>query len=186
MALSERLGWLLLGMIIGFVLGIIVARLRAIEEKVDAVDEHVKETQRKVSPGSSGFMRQPLGTGMLYFLALLIVFWGTVAGQLALNRVDHTQMCIKQYNIHQGRALTTRDDAIKAGTQSEINLWTRYAELYAQAKKDPKKIPQAQEALNRAIMSHRDALQETQSTRDSNPYPDPDVLVNCAEGDKDE
>lgn len=186
MALSERFGWMLLGMAIGFVLGLIVARLRAIEEKVDTVDEHVKKPRDEW-----GFMRIPVVADVLYILALLVVLWGAYAAHQASNEVEdtqgelkHTVGCIEQYNTRQGEALSGRDASVKAGTRSEIELWTKYAKLYAQAKSDPTKIPQLQEALNRAILSHRQALIETQDTRDDHPYPPPNVLQDCKENKK--
>lgn len=184
MDLSDRLSWLLLGMAIGFVLGVIVTRLRVIEKKVDVVGDHIK----KHTNDERGFMRHPVVADVLYFLVLLIVVWGAFSAQKATNEAQSAQRqlqrtveCIREYNTHLGESLSTRDSAIKAGTQSEIELWTKYAKLYALAKRDPSKIPQAQEALNRAIMSHRDALTETQTTRERNPYPDPDVLKSCKE-----
>lgn len=183
MELSERIGWMLLGMGIGFVLGLIVAHLRTIEEKVDSVDEHITNKRNE-----RGFTDIPAVASLMYLLVLVIVVWSVIQAARATHESDKAQRelkrtvsCIERYNVRQGDALTSRDKAIRAGTQSEIALWTKYAELYALAKEDPSKVPELNEALNRAVLSHRDALEETQGTREENPYPNPDILQDCKE-----
>lgn len=177
MELSERFGWLILGGAVGFVLGYIVARLREIGEEVAKIDENTSYKRNE-----SGFAMTTLAVPVV----VLITAFAAFASARVSNQLDHTVTCITQYNVHQGEALSSRDSAIKEGTQSEIDLWTKYAHLYAQAKSDPSKVPQAQEALSRAIMSHRDALIETQATRFQNPYPNPDVLKDCKENAQNE
>jgi hypothetical protein len=176
MALSERFGWLVLGMAVGFVLGYIVAQLKAIERKVDTVDEHIKQ-----SKDEQGFMRIPLVADVLYLMVLAIVVWGAVAAQHAANETRKIQECIKQYNEKQGVALQGRDQAVKNGIQSEIDLWLRYENLYRIAKKEPERIPALQEELNKAIVEHRKKLEDLQATQADYAYPGPDVIENCEE-----
>lgn len=181
MELSERFGWLVFGMAIGFVLGFIVAQLRSIEKKVETVDEHFKQSKED----ERGFMRIPLVADVLYFLVLVIVVWSAIASQKTSNEVEVTQDCIKLYNERQAAVLKGRDEAIQAGTQSEIDLWVKYERLYKIAKEDPKKIPALQDALYKAIIKHRESLEELQSVRETFEYPPSDVIENCEENNSD-
>jgi len=94
MELSERFGWMLLGMAIGFVFGFIVARLRSIEEKVETVDEHLKK-QKRVRD-DAGFMRIPVVADALYLLSLVIVLWGAYAAHQATIKVEQTNDDLRQ------------------------------------------------------------------------------------------
>lgn len=89
--------------------------------------------------------------------------------------------CLAEYNADLGSALTDRDASIRSGTQSEIDLWGTYQELYDLAKRDPSKIPVAQRRLNRAIAAYREDLIETRSTRNANPYPPPALCGRAPE-----
>lgn len=176
MDLIERVIFLAIGGGIGFILGYIVALLRETKEEVHEVldmEKHRNDERGAVSLNTVAVV-----------LVVLLTAVAAFATAKVNSRLDETLSCITQYNVHQGEALNSRDKAIKAGTDSEIELWTKYGQLYAQAKKDPTKIPQAQEALNQAIMSHRDALEETQASRFRNPYPNPNVLQDCKENAK--
>lgn len=176
MELGERIGWMLLGMAVGFVLGFIVARLREIKEEVHEIDTIVKESRKR---NDRGFMRFPLVADALYFLVLMIVVWGALAAQKAANQAEGTQECIKQFNARQGFALNNRDEAIKAGTQAEIDLWTTYNDLYQAAKQRPKEIPALQEQLNEEIFEYRKKLERLQEVRERFSYPDPDIIKDC-------
>lgn len=173
-ALLENLAWFALGCIVGTGFGFTVRAKRDAKEALDKVNG-LEPTKRN----EGGFMRNPITADIAMLLVVGLTVYASFQAGLALNKVDHTVTCIKRYNVHQGEALSARDSSIKAGTQSEIKLWTQYGELYAQAKKDPSKIPAAQEKLNQAIASHRLALIDTQETRDGHPYADPDILRNC-------
>lgn len=177
MNLVERAIFLAIGGGLGFILGYIVARLREIKEELDDVAEYQHKHDERGS-----FEWSFVNIALLVVLVVVVV--ASFSSQRVSNKVDHSMTCITKYNVHQGEALGSRDRAIKAGTASEIALWTKYAELYALAKADPTKIPLAQEALNKAVLSHRDALVETQETRSEHPYPNPDVLKDCKENFK--
>lgn len=176
MDLVERVIFLAIGGGIGFILGYIVALLRETKEEVHEVldmEKHRHDERGAVSLNTVAVV-----------LVVLLTALAAFATAKVNSRLNETLSCITQYNVHQGQALNTRDRAIKRATNSEIALWTKYAKLYALAKSDPTKIPEAQEALNQAIMSHRAALVETQASRFDHPYPNPNVLQDCKENAK--
>ena len=174
MDFDERLGWLVLGGLIGFTLGYVVRYLQEIKEELDVVEKAVTHSKNE-----DGFARKPLILDIVLLAVVAMTVWASFQTAMVNNRLEHTIECITRYNTYQGKAVAHRDHAIEAGTDSEIKLWTQYGELYAQAKKDPSKIPQAQEKLNEAIAAHRDSLVELQERRDEFPYAPPNVLENC-------
>lgn len=187
MDLSERVGWMLTGMVLGFVLGYIVRSLREIEKSQRETKKEVHEINDivKHKKDQKGFMRFPIVADALYFLVLILVVWGAFASQHAVNEAQKTQECIREFNVKQGEALQNRDEAIKAGTLAEIDLWTTYNSLYRAAKVDPKEIPSLQEKLNDEIFEYRQKLERLQAVRERFSYPDPDFIKNC-EGNPDE
>lgn len=165
------------GCLIGCVLGYIVRALQEIKEEVDEVldIERHKNEQGSLSLSWLTFNHVAI------LITVALTAFAAFSAQRASNTSEEVVTCTTQYNINQGEALHSRDAAVKDGTASEIKLWTRYAKLYAIAEKDPKRIPEVQKALNKAINSHRLALIDTQVTRSQHPYPDPDVLKDCKE-----
>lgn len=174
MEFSERLLYLLIGGFFGFILGYIVRFLQVIKEELDEVDQHVKEIR-----GEEGFMRRPLIADIVVLLLVIITAGAAIQAGRVNARLSNTVECIVEYNNHQSQAVASRDRAHEDETEAEIKLWTEYAELYALAKSDPSKIPQAQEKLNRAIGAHRKALIELQDRRDDFPYANPNFIQNC-------
>lgn len=185
MGLEDRLVWMAVGCFIGFVLGYIVRSLRDIHEKVNHVDQFFPDgdsvESSKWDRNEGGFMRHPKIADIAMVLVIGLCVWAAFSTQKVNNHLNTVLTCITKYNSHEGTALESRDSKIKAGTQSEIELWGKYGKLYAEAKKDPSKIPALQETLNEAITAHRDDLIRLQQARDSYPYPDPDIVASCKE-----
>lgn len=183
MDLLDRLIFFAIGAAIGFVLGYIVALIRTIRNEVGKVlDETQKpESDDESSRDERGEVKRPHATTVGLILVLIVTAWAAFATGKVNGELDRTLTCLTQYNSHLGRSLKSRDKAVQSGTQSEIDLWTKYGRLYDIAKSNPKKIPVVQEQLNKAIMDHRDDLIETQRIRQQHPYPDADILKNCKE-----
>lgn len=186
MDLLDRLILFSAGGAIGFVLGYIVARLREIKNEVGKVlDIEQNKPDSETGPASRderGEIKRPHHVATIaLFCVLLVTAWAAIATGKVNSELDHTLTCLTKYNSDLGRSLSSRDAAVQSGTQSEIDLWTKYQKLYDIAKSNPKKIPVVQEKLNKAILEHRDDLIETQRIRQMNPYPDPDILKNCKE-----
>lgn len=79
MPLDERVGWLLLGMAIGLVLGEIVRRLDGIQRKIDALSRYRNE--------SGAFHWKD--AALLAVVALTA--WAAIASQIATNQAQETQ-----------------------------------------------------------------------------------------------
>lgn len=173
----------MIGASVGFILGYIVARLRTIEKKVDAVQFEVHETDVLVkrSRDEEGAMKRPRLSQVGLALVVLLVVWASFMTGKTNADLDHSMTCVTVHNVKLGRSLTSRDSATRAGTNSEIDLWTLYERLYKIATSDPKKIPVVQDRLNKAIIQHRDNLRRLQKIRTRHPYPKPNVLINCKE-----
>lgn len=174
MDFDERLGWLVLGCLIGFTLGYVVRYLQEIKEELKVVEKAVTRSKNE-----DGLTRKPLILDIVLLVVVAMTVWASFQTAAVNSRLEHTIECITNYNTYQGRAVAHRDHAIESGTDSEIRLWTQYGELYAQAKKDPSKIADAQAKLAQAIRAHRDSLIELQERRDEFPYAPPNVLENC-------
>lgn len=181
MTLSERIGYLLLGCLIGFALGYVVGYFH---EKKEKERGSMSDTTQDNHQKEDGGLRVPRGAEWALLLVVAITVYASFQTARVNAQLNYTLNCITKYNTDNGNALSARDTAIKAGTHSEIELWTQYGRLYAQAKKDPAKIPQVQEKLRQAVASHRDALVETQRTRSQYPYANPNIIENCKEQTK--
>lgn len=178
----ERIGWLVLGGFIGFILGYLVRALRDLETKVTHVEEVVNEDHDILTHrDEEGLARYPVIMNGLLFLVVLLTVYAAVSTGRVNNQLEQTLSCLEQYNTRQGTALTGRDQANKDATKSEIRLWTKYNKLYDLAKNDPSKIPIVQEQLNGIIVAHRDKLRDIQTKRSALPYANPNVLQDCKE-----
>lgn len=184
MDLADRLLWMAVGGALGFVLGYIVRSLKDIRKRVEHMEDVVTndEPAQGKHRGEDGFMQNRIVADVMVLLVVLLSVFASFQTAKVNSELEHTLDCISQYNSDYGGAIKSRDQAIKDGTQSEINLWLRYEGLYKQAQKDPKKIPALQEKLNKAIKNHRASLEKLQKTREAFPYPNPNILENCEEG----
>jgi hypothetical protein len=173
---EDKVIYMLLGGMIGFVFGYVVRALRAIEKKVDHVDEQVSDN------GEKGAMPRWL-TLRFIVLALVVGFtaWAAFQTSLINQKLTDTVVCLKTHNLRQAAALTARDNVVITGTRSEIDLWLKYEDLYKIAKKDPSKGPKLQEELNTQIVEHRKNLQGSIATRELLPYANPDFIIECEE-----
>lgn len=93
MEFTERLGWMLLGILIGLVLGHIVHllndgvdRLNRIEEEVDEIDYIVKHPRKE-----QGGVTHSVVMNVILGLVVLMVAWSAFASQQASNQVENSQ-----------------------------------------------------------------------------------------------
>ena len=85
MGFDDRLGFLLLGCFIGFILGYIVRSLRDIKEELDEVDDYVKNLKKD----QKGYLRLNFGQ-IILLLVLALTIYGVVVAQLSSNKTNHT------------------------------------------------------------------------------------------------
>lgn len=190
MPLGERIGWLVLGMAVGFVLGYIVALLRDITEGVDEIDTIVKEKRPRRVRGEGGFMRIPVLADVLYILALVIVVWGAFSAQKATNEVEATQNRLEQVTSCNEDTLTRTVEALNERTQYTAAQATRNVELQraqyqflAILLEDP---PPSDARISQSLRVYIDALGEfvvvntkATETQQKFPYPTPEDYQSC-------
>ena len=192
MALTERLGWLLLGMAVGFVFGYIVARLRDINEGVEEIEHNVKELAPKRVRDEGGFMRIPVVADAALLLVLAIVVWGAFASQKASNEVAETQVALEKITECNKESLTDTISALNerttyTGEQATSNVELQRAQyaFLAILLEDP---PPSDARINASLREYIDALASfvevnTKATVKvkNNPYPTTEDFESCLE-----
>lgn len=184
MELSDRIGWLIFGMIIGFVLGYIVARLREIEEKVATVDEHVIEAQHKDERGAMS-----LANAMLLIVVLVVAF-SAFASQRASNNVKENQenivtvaVCNQEFLAKILVAVNERTSANADQLKSNVALQRSQSQFLTILLADPPETEAAQkEALRRYFDDLNDFIEvngETMRAARENPYPTVEEYMDC-------
>lgn len=96
MAFDDRLGFLLLGMLIGFVLGRFTRldrNVRKIKEELDEVDDIVKKHLGNADSDNNqdGFMRFPWVANVAVLLVVGLTAWASIVSQKASNDVQDAQ-----------------------------------------------------------------------------------------------
>ena len=191
MALSERFGWLILGMAVGFVLGLIVARLRDIKEEVDEIDNIVRGGRVR---DESGFMRIPIVADVLYLTALVIVVWGAFSAQQASNKVEETQKelarvshCTQDILADTVEALNERTEYTGEQASSNVELQGAQYTFLAILLDNP---PPTDQKINESLRAYVDALGQfvevntkAQIKVKNNPYPTSQDYESCLEDD---
>lgn len=89
MAFDDRLQYLLLGIVIGFVLGYLVRLVKDIKEELDEVDTIVKRIEHH--DDESGFMRYPWIANIAILLVVGLTAYASFVSQKASNEVADAQ-----------------------------------------------------------------------------------------------
>lgn len=185
MGLADRLEWMLLGIAVGFVAGIIVSRLRVIEEKVDTVNQHVKRERSEV-----GFMRYPVVADVLYLAALIIVLWGVFLADRADHKVEETQHQLQQVTdcnrTYLGaflQAVEPRQSAVTKGNEANVKLqksWYDFVKFSLHIP-PPGKADQrdAAEKYVKSLKAYLRAGNKSTEQAHQNPYPTDEELAAC-------
>lgn len=98
MSLDERIGWILLGMAIGYIL----RTLQEVKKEVQEVDETLKRDKNE-----KGFMRNPIIADFAILIALGLCVFAAVSTQITNNRLEAT---VAQLEDNQKNDRSTRDD----------------------------------------------------------------------------
>jgi hypothetical protein len=191
-AFDDRLGYLFLGMIIGFVLGYLVRLTREIKEELDEVDEIVKKEFGN-SPhdrDQGGFMRVPWTANIAVLLVVVLTAYASFVSQKTSNTVKATQetqtltiYCTEKVLDEAIKVLNER--TVYSGAQSAANIdlqkdFSRFFNLILhQPPYSSKKRLQAaldyQESLNTFL-----ALTTKQREKaENNPFPAVKELDRC-------
>lgn len=101
MSLDERIGWVLLGMAIGYVL----RTLQEVRKEVHEVDETLKRDKNE-----KGFMRNPIIADFVILTALGLCVFAAISTQITNNRLEAT---VVQLEANQKDDRSTRGDLKK-------------------------------------------------------------------------
>lgn len=188
MGLDDRLSYLLLGMLVGFVLGYITKALREIKEEIGHVDETVKRQKNERS-----FMRFPLVADAMLLVVLGITVYAAFSSQKTNNELSDTQdyiaritFCNQEYLAGTIAALNERTTYSTEQARANVKLQIEQGELLAFLLTEPPPLEsEGREALRdyfqsgvqNFILVNERALEKFRQ----NPYPTEDELQACLE-----
>lgn len=187
--LLDRLIWLSLGMVLGFVLGLIVATLRELKEEVSAIDEIVRTEHGR---NETGFMRYPVIADFMLIVVLVIVVAGAFSAQNASNKTDQNQAEISKITDCNQEFLTGTIEALNERTTYTQVQATRNIELQeAQSRflailldQPPPSDRQVRDSLStyfNALNDFVDINAKTRMKADEFPYPTTQDYESCIE-----
>lgn len=185
MSFDERLGWLILGCLIGFALGYIVRYLQEIKEELGVVEEAVRHRKDE-----DGLLRHPVALDITLLFVVLLTVWASFASQKASNEVQESQetverstACNEVFLSKTMVALNERTAYTKAQVDANVELQRSQAEFLNIILAEP---PVPEEARKRALKRYFDALTEfvtvngkAEMKADRYPFPTVEELRDC-------
>lgn len=196
MDFNERLGWLIVGGLVGFVLGYIVRSLRvikedvvAIKDEVDEIDNIVKE-KRQQTRADDGFMHVRYLRDIALLIALLVTLWAALASSKASNdvkdqqdRSDQVVICTSEYLARTIRVLNIRTTSVQDRADANLELQKAQAKFFQLLLKIPP-LPevdrrQAAEEYVKALQHFVVVSDRTKQTGVAIPYPTNAEFQTC-------
>lgn len=193
MRLDSRIGWLLLGAIIGFVIGYVVRSLRDIREKVTEVDEIVKKSDKK----DGGFFSIEGIKNLALFLVVVLTVYSSIKSQQSSDKVADAQDSVSKTQSSQAKSQSCTQ-MILIKTVAALNARTEFSQDQAAANRDlqksqasfiglfvsqtPVNSTDAAKALNTyftAITTFITVSGKTSNSIANNPYPTPTEFSDC-------
>lgn len=191
MGLDDRVWYLLLGCLIGFVLGYITRALRDIKEELEEV-EHVITERRK---DERGFMRYPIAADVAMILVLMLTVYAAFASQQASNDVKDAQdriaritSCNRVYLTRALDALNERSTYSTEQAKNNVALQREQLKLLEVLLTQPPPTPeQGREALvnyyDAGVKSYISVNGKALAKFRANPYPTEAELEACLSGE---
>ena len=136
MGFDERIGWLLVGMAVGFVAGYIVRALREIRDKLDETKEELDEVDEIVKRRLSdeGASRHDV----MMVVALVLVLFSVFASVRAANKTTETQnklvvvsTCSQEFLSRTVKALNERTTYSTAQATKNVELQKAQANFFS-------------------------------------------------------
>lgn len=183
--MNQRLTYLIIGCVIGFILGYIVRSIREIKDRVEEVDEHVLKAKK-----DDGFIQTRLATNIGLILVVAFTLWAAISSQLASNKVKDTQheqdnltACNQTYQLQTINALNARTANSQAQTDANVALQKAQATFLGIFFVNP---PATADQRADAFQTYFDALNafivasaKTTANVSMNPYPTSADFINC-------
>ena len=190
MGLDDRLWYLLLGCLIGFVLGYITRALRDIKEELQEVDETVHKLKDE-----SGITRFPVVANIALALVVMTTVYAAFLSQKASNEVEENQLtiekitkCNQMYLAKTVEALNERTTYSLAQARANVDLQGAQAELLRRILVEP---PPTQEVGRDAlrdyfeggVQSYIEVNERALAKYIENPYPTTEDIEACLRSD---
>jgi hypothetical protein len=189
MGAEERIGWMLLGMAVGFIAGYIVRSLRELREDVHVVKEELHEVDGIVKHklgernGDDGFMSNRYVADIAMILCMIIVLGAALLSQKASNDVHTSTGCTQEFLVKTIVALNERTEFAGAQAESNVELQRAQQQFFELLLRKP---PETEARRSAAAQEYLKNLNEfiTLNTKTAdkvaqNPYPTNEQLQDC-------
>jgi hypothetical protein len=200
MSLDDRLAWLVIGCVIGFIVGYLTRMLRdtlirldEIKEELDEVDDIVKSEHpdwRSRIRDERGIMSNRLSANIALFVVVVITAYAAFLSQEAVNGLHDTQdrqaaitSCTETYLEETIHTLNVRTQFTLSASSANVDLQKAQAQMVAVLLHRP---PFTQARRTHAFRLYFRALQQyvlrgsaSKATANKNPYPTDTELNAC-------
>lgn len=175
MNLTERLEWLLIGCVIGFVFGCFVCFLRKLDERSRGATSGRKERVRN----EAGFMRHPYVADIAMVIALALTVFAAFSAQQTNNKLENVSNCNKEFLSKQIVASTTRTEFLKTQLDSNVAL-QKDQSSFLRTILDQNATDKEEIDATRAYLGSLDHFLEVAARSNTlQPYPNVDDLQAC-------
>lgn len=182
MTLDDRIGYLLLGFFIGFVLGYLVQSIRIIKEKVTSVEN-------KLDKKEEGSINRQFAANVVLFLVVMLVAWTAFSSQKISNDVKVTQgevtrvtTCTQEYLSKTISALNERTKYTSEQAKSNVELQEFQTKFLKVLLTKPPNEINSESALKlyvKNLQEFADISKKKAEKVDQNPYPTNPQLTEC-------
>jgi len=204
--LSDRLTWLIIGIVIGYFAAMLQVRLMKVEDKVDAVKEELDEVDAivKRKKDERGRVSLKLNKNVAVGVAVLVTCWAAFVSQKASNDVQNQQDVIQtqQSELDESQArlasLTKCIQRVTSETVNTLNEVTKPSRIQALDNAELQKAqakflrivigppPPTKESGRAALTRYYDRLNtyvkssaKYKQTASNNPYPKKGAIQAC-------
>lgn len=200
MDLADRAMMLVIGGLIGFVFGYIVARLRVIKDELDEVkeelDEVVETTHDHPRPEETrgrserGSMKRPTVPGVALLIVVLLTAWAAFTSQRATHETQETQeqvvklaVCNQEFLGKTILALNERTTYSGDATEANVDLQKSQAAFFAVYLGPPPSTAAARREAASDYLKDLTAFisisEKSKLKVENNPYPTNVELAEC-------
>jgi len=191
MPLNDRIGWLIVGCVVGFVIGYLVRSLREVKEELDEVKHTVDSHEHALD--ERGSFKLPEFRNVVLLLVVGITVYAAFASQLASNNVRDQQQqvervtaCNQEYLDRTITAINERTTYSTAQAEANVELQRAQSAYLGLMLSDP---PLSDDRLQAALQDYFqsvgkfiDLAGRTAEKAQTNPYPTTTELTDCLAG----
>jgi len=193
MGFSDRLGWMLLGCVIGLFAGYCIRYLQEMKEELDEVDGIVKNNLGKRPEdrtSEDGFVVPELVKSIALAIVVLLTAWAAFASASASSKVQDTQdaqkhdtECTQEYLVKTVKALNERTEYSVAATKANVDLQKAQADFFALLlRKPPESVAVRTDAAQTYLRTLTEFVKvsgQSATKAELFPYPTDRELATC-------